>query len=62
MGKDETTNKSARANEGEYRILLIVFAFAAEIPLREAFTLIERKTAVFLRTQRRKGTNYFDSS
>ncbi len=43
-----------RANKGAFRILLIVFAFAFGIPLREAFTLIERKTAVSLRTQRGK--------
>jgi hypothetical protein len=62
MREGESTRMNMRANEGAFRILSIVFAFAPGIPLREAFTLIERKTAVFLRTQRRENNDLFNSS
>jgi hypothetical protein len=54
---EENPSKRTTANEGVFRIVNDSTCFTIEIPLGETFTLPERKTAVFLRTQRRESSD-----
>jgi len=62
MREDESTRMNMRANEGVFRIIEIVFAFAFEIPSSGAIAVIRTKNRCALASTAAENNDIFNSS